>query len=132
MIDAATWAEAAAEGLGIPAGRNATGWVANRNAADRALVESDELALAVAALLADPVACTAPQEWRGSPSDLHHKLSAQASEQARRGPQWPRSPSGMGTRLRRLAPPMRVVFGIDVQPGKGGAEGARFWVLRKV
>jgi len=26
---------------------------------------------------------------------------------------------------------MRAVFGIDVQPGKGGAEGTRFWVLRK-
>jgi len=96
------------------------------------LVESDELALAVAALLTEENALTGRAEWRGSPSDLHHKLNAQASEQARRGPQWPRSPSGMGTRLRRLAPPMRAVFGIDVQPGKGGAEGTRFWVLRKV
>lgn len=132
MIDAATWAEAAAEGLGIPPGRIGAAWVANRTAADRALVESDELALAVAALLADPVACTAPEEWRGSPSDLFHKLTGLATEQARRGPQWPRSPSGMGTRLRRLAPPLRAVHGIDVQPGKGGADGARYWVLRKV
>jgi len=132
MIDAATWAEAAAEGLGIPAGRIGAAWVANRNAADRALVESDELALAVAALLAEEHALAGRAEWRGSPSDLHHKLNAQASEQARRGPQWPCSPSGMGTRLRRLAPPMRAVFGIDVQPGRGGAEGSRFWVLRKV
>lgn len=132
MIDAATWAEAAAQGLGIPPGRIAGAWVANRTAADRALVESDELALAVVALLRDDMECTAPGEWRGSPSDLFHKLGVQATDQAKRGPQWPRTPSGMGTRLRRIAPPLRVVHGIDVQSGKAGAEGARFWVLRKV
>lgn len=132
MMDAAMWAEAAAEGLGIPAGTIVAAWVANRTAADRALVESDELALAVAKLIGDAESCTAPGEWRGSPSDLFFKLGVHASDQAKRGPQWPRSPSGMGTRLRRLAPPMRAVFGIDVQPGKGGAEGSRFWVLRKV
>jgi putative DNA primase/helicase len=132
MMDAAMWAEAAAEGLGIPAGTIAAAWVANRTAADRALVESDELALAVAKLLGDAESCTGPGEWRGSPSDLFFKLGVHATDQAKRGPQWPRSPSGMGTRLRRLAPPMRAVFGIDVQPGKGGAEGSRFWVLRKV
>jgi len=132
MMDAAMWAEGAGEGLRIPAGTIAAAWVANRNAADRALVESDELALAVAALLTEEHALTGRAEWRGSPSDLHHKLNAQASEQARRGPQWPRSPAGMGTRLRRLAPPMRAVFGIDVQPGRGGADGARFWVMRRL
>lgn len=132
MIDAATWAEAAAEGLGIPAGQIAAAWVANRAAADRALVESDELALAVAALLAEQEILTGLAEWRGPPSELFHKLGVHASEQAKRGAQWPRSPSGMGTRLKRIAPPMRTVHGIDVQPGRGGADGTRFWVLRKV
>lgn len=132
MIDAATWAEAAAEGLGIPPGRIGAAWVANRTAADRALVESDELALAVAALLAEEERETLRAEWRGTPSDLFHKLGVHATDQAKRGPQWPRSPSGMGTRLRRLAPPLRTVHGIDVQAGKGGADSARYWVLRRL
>jgi putative DNA primase/helicase len=132
MIDAATWAEAAAVGLDIPPGRIAAAWVANRNAADRALVESDELALAVAALLADEENLTGRAEWRGSPSDLFHKLGVHASDQAKRGPQWPRSPSGMGTRLKRLNPAMRAALGIDASAGKGGADGVRFWVVRKV
>jgi len=132
MIDAATWAEAAAEGLAIPPGRIGAAWVANRTAADRALVESDELALAVAALLAEEERETLRAEWRGTPSDLFHKLGVHATDQAKRGPQWPRSPSGMGTRLRRLAPPLRTVHGIDVQAGKGGADSARYWVLRRL
>jgi hypothetical protein len=132
MMDAAMWAEAAAEGLGIPAGAIAAAWVANRTAADRALVESDELALAVAALLADEESLTGRAEWRGSPSDLFHKLAAHSTDQAKRGPQWPRSPSGMGTRLKRINPAMRAALGIDASGGKGGAEGARFWVVRKV
>ena len=133
MIDAATWAEAAAVGLGIPPGRITAAWVANRTAADRALVESDDLALAVVALIEAEHNLTGRAEWRGSPVDLYRKLCADhASDSTKRSPQWPRSASGMGTRLRRLAPPLRVVHGIDASPGKGGADSARFWVLRRV
>jgi putative DNA primase/helicase len=51
MADACTWAEAAAEGLGIAPGRIAAAWRANRASADADIVESDEVAVAVRALL---------------------------------------------------------------------------------
>lgn len=132
MIDAATWAEAAAQGLGIEPGSIAAAWVANRTAADRALVESDDLALAIVAFLAAEEASVGRPEWKGSPAELLGKLAAHATDRVLRGPQWPRSPSGLGNRLRRLAPPLRAVFDIDAQHGKGGPDGARFWVLRRV
>lgn len=131
MIDAATWAEAAAPGLGIPPGRIAAAWVANRTAADRALVESDDLALALVVLLRAREALTDRAEWKGTPAELLRALGEHATADVQRGRQWPRSPSGLGVRLKRLAPPLRVVHGIDAQHGKAGADGARFWVLRR-
>jgi hypothetical protein len=132
MLDAVTWAEAAAEGLSIPPGVIAAAWEANGTAAARALVESDDLALAVVALLEEQERETGGAEWRGSPSDLFYKLGLHVSDSAKRGPQWPRSASGLGTRLRRLAPALRTVHRIDASPGKGGAAGTRFWVLRRL
>jgi hypothetical protein len=133
MLDPATWAEAASEGLGIEPGRIAAAWEANATAAARALVESDDLALAIVALLDAEAAAIGRAEWRGTPSALYTRLAADfVTEAAKRSPQWPRSANGMGTRLRRLAPALRAVHGIDASPGRGGADGGRFWVVRRL
>jgi len=152
MLDALRWAEAAAEGLGIEPGRIAEAWQANRNASDRALVEGDDLARELVALLdrqclekcREPGAC-APgadgratkccglgrAEWKGSPSELHALLTERVPERVARGPQWPRNAAGLGVRIRRLAPALRAVHRIHENHGKGGADAARFIHLRR-
>ncbi|MFN6954848.1 MAG: hypothetical protein ACK4PG_08640 [Acetobacteraceae bacterium] len=152
MLDALSWAEAAAEGLGIEPGRIAEAWRANRNASDRALVEGDDLARELVALLdrqclaacREPAACSpgpdgratkccglGRAEWKGSPSELHALLTERVAERVARGPQWPRNAAGLGVRLRRLAPALRAVHRIHADSGKGGADAARFIQLRR-
>ena len=147
MLDALHWAEAGAEGLGIEPGRIAAAWNANRTASDRELVEGDDLAREVVALLdrqclaacRAPAACApgadgratkccgrGPAEWKGSPSELHALLTERVPERVARGPQWPRNAAGLGVRLRRLAPALRAVHRIHIDSGKAGADAARF------
>lgn len=139
MVDAVTWAEAAAEGLGIELGRIAAAWSANRSAADRAALEVDDVARAVLALLTDdPSTNLDPDEhwtrgeWKGPPAVLYRRLVDRAGERVTRGTLWPKNASGLGTRLRRIAPPLRTVHRVDVAHGKGGADGARWWSVRQL
>jgi hypothetical protein len=37
----------------------------------------------------------------------------------------------MGGKLKRIAPDLRSIYGIDATQGKEGAEGRRFWFLKK-
>ncbi len=132
MMDACTWAEAAAPGLGIEPGRIAAAWRANRNQADRAALEVDDVAQAIVALLAEHEAEGRGAAWKGSPQELYRKLSDQAGERITRGRLWPQNPSGMGTKLRRIAPGLRAVHGIEAAHGKGGADGSRWWSVRRL
>lgn len=144
MMDACTWAEAAAHGLGIDPGRISAAWRANRGASDRAALEVDEVAQAVIRLLekvesldilGDEVetdAKTGRRFWKGSPQSLYGRLSDIAGERVTRGRLWPQNPSGMGTKLRRIAPGLRAVHGIEATHGKGGADGSRWWSVRRV
>lgn len=132
MMDAATWAEAAAEGLGVEPGRIVTAWRANRGAADRAALEVNDIARAVVALLDEEEREGRGREWRGEPSELYRKLSDIAGERATRSRLWPSNAAGLGTALRRLAPGLRAVHGIEATPGKGGADGTRWWCVRRL
>lgn len=144
MMDAAVWAEAAAEGLGIEPGRIPAAWRANRGASDRAALEVDDVAQAVVRLLdkiesleiiGDDVevdARSGRRFWKGSPQDLYERLSGIAGDRVTRGRLWPQNPSGMGTKLRRIAPGLRRVLGIEAAHGKGGADGSRWWSVRRV
>ena len=145
MIDACTWAEAAAEGLGIERGRIAAAWRANRSAADRAAMDADDVARAVVALLAKhpPLDATgAPDlepeevwrrgEWKGPPATLFRRLSECMEERVTRNRHlWPQSVAGLGGKLTRIAPALRAVHQIDAVAGKGGADGRRWWSLRR-
>lgn len=144
MIDAATWGEAAAPGLGVEPGRIAAAWRANRGASERAALEVDDVAQSVVRLLdkvealdilGDEVeadARTGRRYWKGSPQSLYARLSEIAGERVTRGRLWPQNPSGMGTKLRRIAPGLRAVLGIEATHGKGGADGSRWWSVRRV
>lgn len=145
MIDAATWAEAAAEGLGIEAGRIGTAWSANRSAADRAAMEADDVARAVVALLDKLPSLDAAGasdldrdevwkrgEWKGPPAVLFRRLCDCVDERITRNKNlWPQSVSGLGNKLTRIAPALRAVHGIDALSGKGGANGTRWWSVRR-
>jgi hypothetical protein len=144
MMDACTWAEAAAPGLGIEPGRIPAAWCANRAAAARAALEVDDVALAAVTLLEkirmgdilgdevkhDPA--TGRRWWQGTPQALHARLCEIAGERATRGQSWPRTASGLGNHLVRIAPGLRSVHGIEAARGKGGGESARWWSLRRV
>ena len=127
MMDAATWAEAAAEGLGIEPGRIARAWAENRRRAEAEAVATDDLAGAVAAFLERQAG-----RWRGTPSELAAELRALVSDTVARSHAWPRTAAGLSARLRRLAPALRRVKGIECASGKAGADGARFISLHRV
>jgi hypothetical protein len=144
MMDAAVWAEAAAHGLGIEPGRIAAAWSANRGASDRAALEVNDVAQALVRLLdkvealdilGDEVEADARsgrRYWKGTPQALYGRLSDLAGDRVTRGRLWPQTPAGMGTRLARLKPLMRRVLGIEAVNGKGGADGSRWWSVRRV
>jgi hypothetical protein len=128
MADACRWAEAGAIGLGIEPGRIADAWRANRAGADADVVESDEVAGAVRALLA---AWSEPTVKK-SPAELARLLAEQVPERTIKSPFWPKTASAMGTHLRRIAPALRVAWGIAITSGKGGADSSRWWELRRL
>lgn len=132
MIDAATWAEAAASGLGIDAGRIPAAWRANRGAADRAALEVDDVAQAIVALLTEQEKERDQAEWKGSPQELYRKLSDQAGERITRSNLWPKNAAGMGGKLRRIQPGLRSVHRVEIAYGKGGSDSARWVHLRRL
>jgi hypothetical protein len=132
MIDAAVWAEAAAAGLGIEAGRIPAAWRANRDRADRAALEVNDLARAVLALLDELRRERNKSEWRGEPADLYRKLCDLAGERVTKGKSWPSNVNGMGNSLKRLAPAMRRVHQVSVTHGKSGSDSRRWWSVCRV
>lgn len=132
MMDACTWAEAAAPGIGIEPGRIAAAWRANRNMADRAALEVDDVAQALVGMLAELEAEGRGGAWKGSPQELYRKLSDRAGDRITRSRLWPQNPSGLGNKLRRIAPGLRAVHGIEAAHGKGGGDSARWWSIRRL
>jgi len=132
MMDACLWAEAAAPGLGIAPGVIASAWRANRHQADRAALEVDDVAQAIVALLANVRETDYRDDWRGSPAELFARLSSLVSERVSRSPLWPRNAAGLGTKLRRIAPGLRVVHRVGIVPGKSGADGSRWWHVSRL
>jgi hypothetical protein len=126
MADACHWAEAAAQGFAIDAGRVTTAWKANRTGADRALLDGDDVAGAVVKLMTPPGA-----SFKGTPTQLVQRLVDLAGERVSSGKLWPRNPAGMGTKLRRLGPALRAAHTINVTHGRSGSEGERFWIISK-
>jgi hypothetical protein len=132
MMDAAIWAEAAAPGLGLEPGVIATAWRANRHQADRAALEVDDVARALVSLLNEQREKEGRDEWRGEPTELFTRLVSLVPERVSRSPIWPKTPAGMGTKLRRIAPGMRAVHRVEIIAGKGGADGSRWWHVRRL
>jgi hypothetical protein len=127
MLDACTWAEAAAEGLGIEPGRIARAWSENRRRAEGEALATDDLAAAVVAFLE-----ARGGRWRGAPSELARELRGEVAEAVTRSPAWPRTPAALSARLRRLAPALRRMRGIEVATGRQGADGSRYLSIARM
>jgi hypothetical protein len=125
LLDSATWAEACAPGLGIEPGTILNAWMANRSQAAEAALEADDVAQAVVRLVD---ATNGP--WKGSASQMLERLRDMNFELSK-APHWPRNAQALGTKLRRIAPGLRAIYGIDATKDKEGAEGRRFWFLKK-
>lgn len=155
MVDAATWAEACAPGIGYQPGEITAAWRRNRAMADRTSLGADEVAQAVLRLVAaiekneifqprlddgsdDPDELILPQGrnsgvlWKGTPSRLCERLSTLVSDRTVHSQFWPKKAAVLTNRLRRIAPGLRATEGIDVANGKGGGESHRWWAIRRV
>jgi hypothetical protein len=127
MASAARWATACASGLGINPTTIIPAWRANRNAGDRAVLENDDVAIALLAHLSE-----SGGSWRGTPSGLLTELSSRVSERIARGRDWPSNASSLGLRLKRFVPALRAGAGIAAEQGRSGADGARTWSFRRI
>jgi len=127
MASAARWATACASGLGIDPAMIIPAWRANRNAGDRAILESDDVAIALLAHLS-----ANGESWRGTAAHLLTELSSRVSERVARGRDWPSTASSLGLRLKRLVPALRAGADIEAAQTRSGADGARTWTFRKL
>jgi hypothetical protein len=96
------------------------------NGLDRYLDQARVLSRTVAE--ADPVAVKIQEvvtaRWQGRASEL---LDTLTPEQPPR--HWPKTPQGMGVRLRRIAPALRKLGWTIDQPPRSDKEGSRRWLL---
>lgn len=129
MIDAALWAEGAAEGLGIEPGAMVAAWRENRLSADRDAVALDDLARAVVALVTERDK-EGREPWRDDPSATKGALEAIAGEKAWRARTWPASVAAMASRLKRLAPALKAAERIEIDSGRDKA--GRWISLRRL
>ena len=152
MIDAALWAEGAAEGLGIAPGAMVAAWRENRLSADRDAVALDDLARAVVALMAarerernsnhpsdedraiDDLEKDGKDKWgvpdKFSPVALNEALRVIAGPDATRARSWPASVAAMSSRLKRLAPALKAAERIETDSGRDKA--GRWISLRRL
>jgi hypothetical protein len=88
-------------------------------------VESEAVAQAVIALL------QATDEWSGNAKDLLVRLATLVPAETTKSRDWPRTPKGLGGKLRSATPMLRSA-GIEVLPPRDGDTKTRTWVLRRV
>jgi len=126
MADFGQWIVAAAPGLGLP--REALLRAYERNQARIMDIARDasSVATAVRRLLDQRGA------WEGEPTHLLAMLVSLAPEEARRAPDWPRTPRALGNALRRSATFLRAGgIDLDLDPGRQGHEKRRVWRLAR-
>lgn len=116
MADFALWITACEESLGIKAGEALTTYECNRS-------EANSLALDVSPLY-EPVAKLAQEGFSGTVAELFARLNCMRSEGTRRSLRWPKSPSALGTALRRMASNLRAT-GIEIQFSRADVRGRR-------
>lgn len=103
MADFAKWAAAGVPALGYSADEFLNAYRANQAGAIEAGLDTSALASALRSLLARV------GTWTGSAAELLSMLERETTDREHHAPGWPRSPKGLLTILRRLAPSLRHV-----------------------
>jgi hypothetical protein len=106
MADFAAWVTACEPGLGLAPGAFLKAYEGSRT-------DAQSLALEVSPLY-EPLRELARIPFRGTTSDLLSQLNRLVSNDTRRSPGWPRSPSALSNTLRRMAAYLRSV-GIELE-----------------
>jgi hypothetical protein len=120
MADFARWATAC-EGALFDEGSFRKAYARNRKRATVDVIESDPVADAVRKLVED-------NEWTGTASELLGRLGLIAGEKMERQQAWPKSPSALSRRLKRIATALRRI-GIEIEHERDA--GIREIVIRR-
>ena len=102
MADFAHFGEAVCQGLGHPPDAFLAAYTRNRQAANESALEDSPVAAAIRKLVDDS------GSWTGTASELLDELIAIAGENAIASKAWPRTPKGLSSTLRRVAPQLRT------------------------
>jgi hypothetical protein len=111
MADFCLWVTAAEPGLGWEDQTFMNAYRANRTDAVELGVENDPAASAVRAMMDKRT-----ESWEGSASELLLELASEVSERLQKTREWPQTPVGLASRLRRVMPMLRQI-GIEVEMG---------------
>lgn len=124
LADFARWVTAAEPALGWPDGAFLDSYRANRQEADDIALSNNNLALAILALL------DAETAWQGTATDLVITLRKRFPHLAELAEAFPRTPSAMGSELRRITPLLRSQD-VAVQYHRHGKDRTRIIVLKR-
>ena len=119
MADFSVWAVAGEQGLGLSPGAFLAAYQSNRADANGLALEACVLAPAIQEFIAGRGV------WEGTAQDLLDELDGMdGTEKLRNRRDWPKSPQGLGKRLRRIAPNLRRV-GVEVDFDRGTGKARR-------
>jgi hypothetical protein len=115
MADAAIWATAAEEGLGLKPGEFMRAYTGNRSAANELALEASPVSRYVRELAENGT-------WAGRASELLVELERRAPENVRRLKSWPTAGNVLSGRLKRLAPNLRATgVNVTIERGRRGS-----------
>ena len=126
MADATKWITAAEGALRWPARSFLTAYRANRATSRQITLEASPLAEPLRKLM------DGSETWIGTATDLLAALEGKVDEAATRRPDWPKTASRLGVELRRLAPDLRKVEGVDPRFPSRHDRGGRAITLARV
>jgi energy-coupling factor transporter ATP-binding protein EcfA2 len=127
MADFARWITAAETGLGWSSGTFMKAYHENIDIGTSTALEQSSLTQALREIM------TCRKTWKGSATELLNDLRESADWPGGREPMdWPRSPSALGNKLRRLAPSLELE-GIKISTVRGnGGNRNRYTLVEKV
>jgi len=125
MADFARWVVAAEPELGWEPGSFLKAYASNRASAVQMGLEASAVAQAI-----ETMTETVP-EWQGTATELLDQLDKVASEKVLRMKEWPKSPSVLANKLRRLGPAMRAI-GTEIYFDREGHKRKRIIEIRKI
>jgi hypothetical protein len=113
MADATKWVTAAEGALRWPRHSFLAAYRANRSMSREITLEASPLAEPLSKVMEEH------ETWLGSATKLLEALEGKVDEAVRRRKDWPATANRLGVELRRLAPDLRKVGGIDASFGHG-------------